>query len=127
MINCPIYRAKKIDSDEWVDGFLQRDGIGYFTLTNYLPPVGYRYENIDPSTLAINFPDMLDSEGTKIFASLSEDGKGGSRVVCDINHQRKEDIEGVLKYKLSNWFIDDGSFFYYFGSASNIKVVGIKK
>ena len=32
---------------------------------------------IDPSTLAIHFPDMIDSEGTKIFASLSEDGKGG--------------------------------------------------
>jgi len=28
-------------------------------------------------TRSINFEDMLDSEGNKIFASLSEDGKGG--------------------------------------------------
>lgn len=32
---------------------------------------------IEPETRSINHPDMLDSEGTKIFASLSEDGKGG--------------------------------------------------
>ena len=31
----------------------------------------------DESTRSINFEDMKDNEGTKIFASLSEDGKGG--------------------------------------------------
>jgi len=35
------------------------------------------FNEIDPTTLAIHFPDMLDNEGTKIFASLSKDGKGG--------------------------------------------------
>lgn len=34
----------------------------------------YRYE-IDKSTLSISFNNMLDPEGNKIFASLSEDGK----------------------------------------------------
>ena len=29
-------------------------------------------------TLSINFPDMMDSQGNKIFASLQEDGRGGS-------------------------------------------------
>ena len=32
---------------------------------------------IDSTTLSIHFPNMLDSQGNKIFASLSEDGKGG--------------------------------------------------
>ena len=31
-------------------------------------------------TLSINFPDMLDSQGNKIFASLQEDGKGGDLI-----------------------------------------------
>ena len=36
---------------------------------------------IDQSTLAIHFPDMLDSQGNKIFVSLSENGKGGD--ICE--------------------------------------------
>ena len=87
----PIYRAKKIDSDEYVEGFyfkdLGDDSNGFHSkeyhfildgLTSYSSdswsPLN---EQIDPSTLAIHFPDMIDSEGTKIFASLSEDGRGG--------------------------------------------------
>ena len=70
----PIYRAKKIDSDEFVEGYLvvlcDRYHI-YWKSQKYI---------VDPSTLAIHFPDMIDSEGTKIFASLSEDGKGGDIV-----------------------------------------------
>lgn len=31
------------------------------------------------TTLAVHFPDMIDSQGNKIFASLSEDGKGGDK------------------------------------------------
>lgn len=38
---------------------------------------------IDTTTLAIHFPDMLDSQGNKIFASLSEDGKGASIIEGD--------------------------------------------
>ena len=46
---------------------------------------------IDPTTLAINLADMLDSQGNKIFASLSEDGKGGDLMRCD-------EYFGVAKY-----------------------------
>lgn len=90
----PIYRAKKIDSDEYVEGALIANA---FFKRETKEPCCYIFDNskidydcfvdiaeqlddyeIDPSTLAIHFPDMIDSEGTKIFASLSEDGKGGS-------------------------------------------------
>lgn len=49
------------------------------------------YAKIDPTTLAIHFPDMLDSQGNKIFASLNEDGKGG-------------DIVEIGKYKMNTIF-----------------------
>jgi len=73
-INIPIYRAKKIDSDEWVIGWYSEPIIIecklYLSITN--KDGTFR---IDTATLAICFPNMLDSQGNKIFASLSEDGK----------------------------------------------------
>ena len=49
-------------------------------LTNYDQYEKYgvgRLAVIDKSTLSIHFPNMIDSQGNKIFASLSEDRKGG--------------------------------------------------
>lgn len=87
-MNIPIYRAKKIDSNEYVEGFLFKDTDGYFRITtgikDYKHPFKLPFEYlIDAATLAIHFHDMIDSQGNKIFASLSEDGKGGD--ICDIN------------------------------------------
>ena len=91
-MNIPIYRAKKIDSDEYVEGFLYQDIIEYvqsdgINIDEYKKALDinswYIMNNlsmtdmIDKTTLAIHFPDMLDNQGNKIFASLSEDGKGG--------------------------------------------------
>lgn len=78
-MNIPIYRAKKIDSDEYIEGFFlfqeeSRECIEICQIYN--SKIRATYE-VDISTLAIHFPDMLDSQGNKIFASLSEDGKGG--------------------------------------------------
>ena len=90
-LNIPIYRAKKIDSDEYVEGFYKN--VLYFKdkhiITSLVNISGvenniqktnlwdYKNHEIDQSTLAIHFPDMLDSQGNKIFASLSASGKGG--------------------------------------------------
>lgn len=77
-MNIPIYRAKRINSDEYVDGLLdekrQSDGTHLYYR---IPVLGWQ---IDPSTLSIHFSDMIDSDGNKIFASLSEDGKGGDNL-----------------------------------------------
>ena len=81
-MNIPIYRAKKIDSDEYVIGslyfgkyiFQEHSGLGACIGIDRNDLAGY---DIDSSTLSINFLDMIDSEGNKIFASLSEDGRGG--------------------------------------------------
>ena len=100
-LNIPIYRAKKIDSEEYVEGYLLEDyGIGFYIQTSkYLEfiisdrgergiEVDYLIQ-IDISTLSIHFPDMLDSEGNKIFASLSEDGKGGDIIESDYGDYAK--------------------------------------
>lgn len=84
MINLPTYRAKKIDSDEYIEGF-------YLDTVEFLGKIlknknGYisrdgQWAVVDKSTLSIHFPDMLDSQGNKIFASLQKNGKGGDLVV----------------------------------------------
>jgi len=86
----PIYRAKKIDSDEYVEGYyfnaeIEKQHIIMKQVTYDV--ADFEYDNnedeIDPSTLAIHFPDMLDANGKKIFASLSEDSVGGSYATDD--------------------------------------------
>lgn len=88
MLNIPIYRAKKIDSDEYVVGDLIKKGKWFFIAIQDTIDSNNAYDlltfvdngnifEIDSSTLAIHFPDMIDGQGNKIFASLSEDGKGG--------------------------------------------------
>ena len=76
MINIPIYRAKKIDSDEYVEGYYYKDGKDHIIFNGDSTTI-FGLRVIDPTTLSIHFPDMLDSQGNKIFASLQEDGKGG--------------------------------------------------
>lgn len=75
MKNIPYYRAVKLGTTEYVVGCLipVKNKNGYFirTIDEWVDV------EIDPTTLAIHFPNMLDSQGNKIFASLSKDGKGG--------------------------------------------------
>ena len=77
MINLPIFRAKKLGTqNEYVEGFLKNcidTGLDVFWIQSN-EFIDYR---IDIDTLSIHFPDMLDSQGNKVFASLNEDGRGG--------------------------------------------------
>ena len=137
-LNIPLYRAKKIDSDEYVEGDLfyekyiiaksklntliadainhieydilknecinENCKIEHIQLKDMLNKLilNERFEHIyeiDPTTLAIHFPDMLDSQGNKIFASLSEDGKGG-----DI--MKDDEYYGIAKYKDSRFVVE---------------------
>ena len=97
-LNIPIYRAKKIDSDEYVIGNLIEDEGVFYIIKN---PVVTHFnglqqltgeceylDRVDPTILAINLPDMLDSKGNKIFASLSEDGKGGYKMLKGVDMEQ---------------------------------------
>lgn len=127
----PIYRAKKIDSDEYIIGYpinkthmfvpdsfdVERSG----TIGNGFEP--YYFE-----TLSINFSDMIDSEGTKIFASLSEDGKGGDKLTSfkhyfSINDCWIDTEETVIMEYGSATF--DGSTFGEL--ETTVKVTGIQE
>lgn len=89
MSNIPIYRAKKIDSDGYVIGYYSPaydihhyiiTHLGVDTKVDAVYQMSTDIHKIDSTTLAIHFPDMLDNQGNKIFASLNEDGKGGDIV-----------------------------------------------
>ena len=77
-------------------------------------------KTIDPSTLAIHFPDMLDSEGTKIFASLSEDGMGGDIDQCERTYVFKTKLILVDK-NLDEWDFEEEN------KILNMKVTGIQQ
>ena len=89
MINLPIFRAKRIDSNEYVIGYLLQDCFGFYIIQtdNALRCETLNQEaiEIDHQTLGISFSDMLDSQRNKIFASLSENGKGGDIIKLDDN------------------------------------------
>ena len=133
-LSIPLFRAKKQDSDEYVDGYyfhqewtgnypnedaeereekIKHFICGFTTYDIWDDEEGHfkfmGIDEIDSTTLAIHFPDMLDSQGNKIFASLSEDGKGGDvfkhSVNCRLDSPRPHDgtywikCESPLIYK----------------------------
>ena len=91
----PLFRAKKVGYDEYVIGFLYQVPSGMINgepsyLIGYGKKIyagdygaGATYKKldykIDISTLAIHHPEMIDSTGAKIFASLSKSRKGGDK------------------------------------------------
>lgn len=163
MTQIPLYRAKKIDSDEYVEGDLFSEKFimlisilnkkifsaikhikedvlkcninkdcknEHIELKNMLTKLIYneRLEHIteiDPSTLSIHFPDMLANDSDRllpngekdlrIFASLSEDGKGGD-IVEYVLYEGKTAIS-ICRYKEHR--------FYY--CQDGIKITGVQK
>ena len=114
----PIYRAKKIDSDEFVEGFLLSSNGNEIIRDSFM-----NIHIVSSSTIAINFPDMLDSQGNKIFASLSEDGKGGDRL------QGFNDSIYKFRVYYTNFTIMMTRVDVYLPTAldTRLKVIGIQK
>ena len=97
--NIPIFRAKKIDSDEYVFGHYLTMGIKHYIYENKMFT---EVVEINKETLSIHFSNILDSQGNKIFASLGEDGKGGDIVEgkCrDVNGDTITRLHKPLPYK----------------------------
>ena len=139
MINLPIYRAKKIDSDKYVKGCLVRaddydadvdeDQVIYFIMEkmeNYRTSEIWDFvqnSRIDPATLSIHFPDMLDSQGNKIFASLQEDGKGGD-ILFDMEYEYTLSFDGLI-FNLQGLFSQPS--FNKFDSWEEFDIIGIEE
>ena len=65
------------------DGFYMENGepiCGKPCTRHYIQDEDCIKHEIAPEYLSISFEDMIDREGTKIFASLREDGKGGDNL-----------------------------------------------
>lgn len=125
-MNIPIYRAKKIDSDEYVIGYYSPaydihhyiiTHLGVDTKVNVVYQMSTDIHKIDPTTLSIHFPDMLDSQGNKIFASLQEDGKGGD--IVEYNGRQE-----IIKY--SNGTIQTYMFRFEDLKELNFKAIGMQ-
>ena len=131
MTKIPIFRAKKIDSEEYVVGFHHpmTDEENY-THILFNGKDSWKGVLIDETTLAIHFPGMLDSQGNKIFASLNKDGKGGDIVrmesECE-NYVAEFTQDGLSFYEyLDNKKYKNSSHFKIF-SIRDIKVIGIQE
>ena len=130
----PIFRAKKINSNEYIEGCLniwEQNGKIYHSIKEIgkYPSPFNNIHIIDESTLSIHFPDMLDSQGNKIFASLQEDGKGGD-ILKHINHIHQDDMPTYNPYyKKGDIKIEDIPLNSYnnIPNLNYYKIVGIQK
>ena len=95
----PIYRAQKLGSKEYVEGYLLPPTANGKTqiMTSVKIPRGFFNSThyVDPTTLAISFPDMTNIKGQRIFASLSEGGFGGD--ILRSKYSENEDVVYVYK------------------------------
>jgi len=135
--NIPIYRGKttkqnftKEEIEEDIS-LIKIDGIFYIvglvvTLCNQIQSltndIVYSCED---GTLSIHHYDMLDGEDTKIFASLSEDGKGGDIVFVD-EHYEGDFLDKAKSFTVC---IEQGEYNFEFSDIHNygVKVTGIQK
>ena len=101
-MNVLISRAFSETFDKYILGVPYFSDGRYYMLVddcNKNNNIGSGSYPIDKSTLAIHFPDMLDSQGNKIFASLQEDGKGGDIV-------KDDEYYGIAKYADSRFVVE---------------------
>jgi hypothetical protein len=129
--NIPVYRAKKIDSDEYVEGF-------YFNRKNMLGKIIYHkidfsttcdsYAEIDPTTLAIHFPDMIGSDDSRIFASLDKYYVKGADIITNDNFSGEYSLQ-VAIYSEGCFYVKDkdGELYNLCENWEKLKVIGIQE
>ena len=125
MINLPIFRAKKLGTEnDYIEGYLEEHNKSDFYIS--LMPNKIDAYKIDITTLSIHFPDMLDSQSNKIFASLQEDGKGGD--TCSVSDYIYGGSNGVAIYRNYGFRINrKGKATGISLSSTDIKIVGIQQ
>ena len=96
------YRAKHADNN----GMIYGNSIKYVNLdTVYID-----HFEIDPDTISINFPNLVDKDGVAIFVSLSPTGIGGD--VVKILTYNDITIEEYRNPKVVLWYDDRGQIEY---------------
>lgn len=135
-----LFRSYELDTAELIvgsyikeDGFYIENGVhvcGKPCTRHYIQDEDNNKHEIAPEYLSINFEDMLDSEGNKIFASLSEDGKGGdiAKSIATMNdHGQKGAIHyATVKFRNGNTYYE-GATLFPFNVTEILKVTGIQQ
>ena len=127
-LNIPIFRAEEINSDRQVIGYLKDKDTIMEIIGICIRPV-----SIKSTTLAIHFLDMLANDSDRllpngkkdlrIFASLSEDGKGGDLYI-------EQDNEGYIiedKNETDTFIFSSEGTIPYYKSYNTKKIIGIQK
>ena len=138
----PIFRAKKLDSDKYIIGqyietefsneeycdIEEQETIIKHCIIKDFRTVHDDYEycnfditEIDIATLAIHFPDMIDSQKNKIFASLQEDGKGGDIIETELKRVC------TAKYKEYFFYADNKDYHCNCFGFIRSKTIGIQQ
>jgi hypothetical protein len=120
-IEFPLYRAQKRDNDDYVYGYYTERVLHYPSGRHYIHfhnGTTATYEKIDATSLAIHFPDMIDSNRNKIFAALSEDGRGGD-ILIEPMFEKKQIICKISASGYVNKHIQ--------ASYNNYEIMGIKQ
>ena len=129
MINLPIFRAFSETFDKYILGVPYFSDGRYYMLVddcNKNNNIGSGSYPIDETTLAIHFPDMLDSQGNEIFASLQKNRRGGD--VCSVNDYIHGGLNGVAIYQKYGFRIDrKGKAMGISLSSTDIKIIGIQQ
>lgn len=132
--NIPIYRAKRIDTEEYIKGFLYSPTPStFYILTQRSGSIGLNneiiieeneYFEIDPSTLAIS---TKREDKKEVFEAINENGIGGDMVLLqelDLFRNLKENTRENVAILNTDW-----SIFYDYGNSNGsklIKTIGIK-
>ena len=140
--NIPICRSYELDTANIIIGCYIKEE-GYFMNNgkpDYNKPCTRHYiqdddcnkHEIAPEYLSISFEDMIDSEGTKIFASLSEDGRGGDNLEildCESSEYVAVYNKNMFSYgaKNVNPAEDEWYFESFYELDGDIKVTGIQQ
>ena len=120
----PYYRAKSNErKNTYIEGLLigVDAELNLCTIRTKDDYIGGEICYLD--TLSINFPDMLDIKGNKIFASLQENDKGGD-ILFDMEYEYTLSFDG-LKFNLQGLFSQ--SSFNEFDSWEEFDIIGIEE
>ena len=117
-LDLPIYRGKSIKTKQYVEGYLKTcadTGANIY----WIQTKDWIDYQIDPMSLCISFPDMLDINGVRVFASLPT-----SYNVGDI--MKDDEYYGIAKY-INCEFVVEYENCYDNISEGNFEVVGIQE
>ena len=114
-----LFRAKEKNSNNYVIGYEYYNHVeDEYYITHYISGSNYK---VDRTTRSINIEDMIDSQGNKIFASLSEDGKGGDIIETELKRVC------TAKYKEYFFYADNKDYHCNCFGFIHSKIIGIQQ